>query len=72
MSNKYTFCLDNLVKFLYTLLRSQLHLAGSVSCLSSARNIETHKASHRVKGRAFDHFLQIWFENEVKTFKQAT
>lgn len=44
----------------------------AIAGLSSARNIETHKASHRVKGRAFDHFLQIWFENEVKTFKQAT
>ncbi|CAO3683047.1 unnamed protein product [Rhizopus stolonifer] len=44
----------------YTFLVALTAVVG----LSSARDIETHNTSHRVKGRAFDHFLQIWFENE--------
>lgn len=42
---------------------------AAVASLSSARSIETHgHHQHKVpKGKVFDHFLQIWFENEAST-----
>lgn len=45
---------------------------AAVASLSSARSIERHGHQHKTpKGKAFDHFLQIWFENEASTEWEA-
>ncbi|KAG0747196.1 hypothetical protein G6F57_006109 [Rhizopus arrhizus] len=63
---------DLLVRYHYI---NKMHLSftyfvaiAAVASLSSARSIERHgHHQHKTpKGKAFDHFLQIWFENEAR------
>ena len=50
-------------------------LVGAVSAGSKHHKKEHHHHGHKPhhpvapKGKAFDHILQIWFENQVRTFK---
>jgi hypothetical protein len=44
-------------------------LIGAASARPEHHKHHGHKAHHAPKGKAFDHILQVWFENQVRQYK---